>query len=411
MAAEVTVLIPTHSHGETLRYAVSSVQAQTLQDFEILIVGDGVPEATRGLVSDLAREDARIQFFDFPKGERHGERHRHTVLADARGRYVCYLSDDDLWLPSHLEHLTGLLRRSDLASSAALIVHPSGELMLVAFDLNHSMDHELLATHRSGFSLSCGGHTLEAYRRLPHGWRTTPKGTHTDTYMWQQFLEQPWCRKASAARPTVLRFEAQRWDPQPREVRLGALDGWLRRITAPGAETDIAWRAFESTWGPSPHPSAHVRHGRLNLAPDFPRYRLGEKIAFAGGVAGSSYLSWGWSMREPWGVWNDGEEARVTLSLDGLPDGNLILEVSFVVLRSPSRPSVNIELTVNGRFIARWNLLEDGVHIRSAEIPAAEQLDLRFGIPQALPARQIAETVDHRRVGLGLLSLHIRQAP
>ena len=68
MSIEATVLIPTHNHGETLRYAVGSVLAQTMQDFEILIVGDGVPEATRELAAELARNDARDPVFRFPEG-------------------------------------------------------------------------------------------------------------------------------------------------------------------------------------------------------------------------------------------------------------------------------------------------------------------------------------------------------
>jgi glycosyltransferase involved in cell wall biosynthesis len=241
---ETTVLIPTHNHGETLRYSVASVQAQTLQDFEILVVGDGVPDVTRDLVSDLVREDARIQFFDFPKGPRHGELHRHAVLRNARGRCVCYLCDDDLWLPSHLEHLTGLLHRADLAHTAEMTIDPSGEGLILAFDLNHSIDRELLETSRSGFGLSSGAHTLEAYRRLPYGWRTTPKEIHTDTYMWQQFVKQPWCRCAGATRPTVLRFAAQAWDTQPREHRL---DTRASTRTSSGASLTTTF-AIPATW-------------------------------------------------------------------------------------------------------------------------------------------------------------------
>ena len=37
-----SVLIPTHEHAATLAYAVASVQRQTVDDIEILIVGDGV---------------------------------------------------------------------------------------------------------------------------------------------------------------------------------------------------------------------------------------------------------------------------------------------------------------------------------------------------------------------------------
>ena len=40
--------------------------------------------------------------FDFPKGDRHGEAHRHAALAEARGELVAHICDDDLWFPEHL---------------------------------------------------------------------------------------------------------------------------------------------------------------------------------------------------------------------------------------------------------------------------------------------------------------------
>src|SRR5947208_10362336 len=85
-----TVLILTHEHVETLRHAVASVQLQTLQDFELLIVGDGVADATRAVVAELSAADSRIRFFDFAKGPRMGESHRHQALQRAQGRFVAY---------------------------------------------------------------------------------------------------------------------------------------------------------------------------------------------------------------------------------------------------------------------------------------------------------------------------------
>lgn len=409
---EATVLIPTHSHGETLRRPVASVQAQTLQDFEVFLVGDGVPEATRDLVRELARGDARIRFFDFPKGERHGELHRHAALANARGRCVCYLCDDDLWMPSHLQYLTELLREADLASTASLVLDPEEAGTVALFDINDCRDRELLEASLSGFGLSCGGHTLEAYRRLPHGWRTTPPGIHTDTYMWQQFLEQSWCRAVSAPRPTVLRFGAKEWDAQPRESRLGALDRWLRRITEPGGESRLAWSLCESSWGPSTHPLAHDRLLRFNPQPDFQPYRLGDTLVFGASPTACRYLSWGWSFRESWGVWSDGEAARITLSLADPPAGSLALEFTSHVFRERLMRPVKIEMAVNGRRVD-CQRVPGGDHgqVWRAEIPSARRLDLRFSIPDAAPARQVTKTVDHRRLGIGLIALHIRQAP
>jgi glycosyltransferase involved in cell wall biosynthesis len=78
-----SVLIPTHEHAATLPFAVASVQAQGIDDIEILIVGDGVNDELRAIVERLRADDARIKFFDFPKGPRNGEMHRDGVVRQA----------------------------------------------------------------------------------------------------------------------------------------------------------------------------------------------------------------------------------------------------------------------------------------------------------------------------------------
>ena len=53
-----TVLIPTHDHGRTLGFAVHSALAQTEDDLEVLIVGDGASEETREVALALQAGDA-----------------------------------------------------------------------------------------------------------------------------------------------------------------------------------------------------------------------------------------------------------------------------------------------------------------------------------------------------------------
>ena len=195
----VTVLIPTHDHAETLPIAIASVQEQTLQDFELLVVGDGVGEATRKIASELSALDHRIRFFDFPKGPRKGEIYRHAVLKEAGGRIVAYLGDDDLWMPDHLETLDAALRDADFAHTLHLGIDAEGLLFAWPADLENAAYRErLLSEMYNSFDLTFAGHTLDAYRRLPEGWRTTPREfPWTDLYMWRQFLSQPWCRAKS----------------------------------------------------------------------------------------------------------------------------------------------------------------------------------------------------------------------
>jgi hypothetical protein len=242
----VTVVVPTHDHGATLRRSVASALAQTVRDLEVFIVGDGVPDAARPVISDLVNQDSRIRFFDQPKGERHGERHRHEALAQARGRIVCYLGDDDLWLPDHLEIMDRALHGADLVHTLTMMVDPDGRMMAAVVDVAKPGYLEMLRRNHGSFGLSCGGHTLEAYRKLPHGGRPAPPELNSDCNMWIQFLEQPWCRAASLMRPTVLKFPNPQRKAWPTERRLEELDRYAERIERPEGIASLRLELLEA---------------------------------------------------------------------------------------------------------------------------------------------------------------------
>jgi hypothetical protein len=217
-----------------LRHSVGSALAQTVGELEIFIVGDGVPDVTRDVVADLCHRDKRIRFFDNPKGPRRGEAHRHAALAEARGRIVCYLCDDDLWLPEHVETMERLLTDAEFAHAYDAAIEPDQTFCSTVggASMPRLRDHLL-----DGFNfvpLSTGAHLLSAYRRLPVGWRTTPQGTPTDLYMWQQFLDRPWVRCRAAPEITVLRFPSPPRRCWSFEERLAEIERWAARMTEEG---------------------------------------------------------------------------------------------------------------------------------------------------------------------------------
>ncbi len=236
MTVSATVLVPTHDHGPTLRYSIAGALAQTVTDLEVLVVGDGAPDVTRELVAELASTDSRVRYFDNPKGARHGEEHRHEALSQARGEIVCYLSDDDLWLPDHVEHMQALLAESDFAHSLPLWIGTDGRIHHWNVDLGLPFFRELLLSGENRVPHCSAGHTLELYRRLPAGWRPGPEGLPSDLHMWQQILSVPGCRAVSGTRPTVLHFPSQDRSGWTGEQRLHELEAWTSRIADP------AWR-------------------------------------------------------------------------------------------------------------------------------------------------------------------------
>ncbi|MES2751985.1 MAG: glycosyltransferase family 2 protein [Pseudomonadota bacterium] len=197
-----TILIPTHEHIACLPHSVASALAQTVQDFELFIVGDGVSAESRAIIAELAATDSRIRFFDFPKGERKGERHRHAALMQATGKIVAYLGDDDIWLPNHLETFLELLDDADFGNTMHIGIGRSGEWLVLPGNLaDPAWRARMLNESFNFFDFTFGGHTLEAYRRLP-GWAPPIDCPWSDLYMWRQFLAQPWCRAKSAMIPT-----------------------------------------------------------------------------------------------------------------------------------------------------------------------------------------------------------------
>jgi hypothetical protein len=234
-----TVLVPTHDHGATLLRSVPSALAQTVEDIEVFVIGDGVPPVTHEVMAELTASDERVRFFDNPKGPRHGEIHRHRALAEARGEIVCYLSDDDLWLPGHLAQLVELLKEADFAHARPIWIDVDGRPHGWRVDLARPFYRQLLLGGENRVPHCGAGHTADLYSRLPTGWRTTPDGIPTDLYMWQQILSVPGCRAVSGTSPTVLHFPSPDRKGWSNEDRLAEIDRWVLRLSDPDLERTL----------------------------------------------------------------------------------------------------------------------------------------------------------------------------
>jgi glycosyltransferase involved in cell wall biosynthesis len=103
--ATVSILIPAYK-ADFLKHATASALGQTFQDIEIL-VGDDTPDAR---LSDLVNGigDPRIQYFHH--GFQKGTRNSRALWERASGRYVKWLFDDDVLMPTSVETLVNALR-------------------------------------------------------------------------------------------------------------------------------------------------------------------------------------------------------------------------------------------------------------------------------------------------------------
>lgn len=108
-APKVSVIVPTYNRPVRLEETIRSILAQSLQDFEIIVVNDnGVDVSNRVAGLDLK---SRIVYHRHPSN-RGLAAARNTGLRFARGKFIAFLDDDDIFLPGHLETLVNFLESS-----------------------------------------------------------------------------------------------------------------------------------------------------------------------------------------------------------------------------------------------------------------------------------------------------------
>ena len=103
----VSVLVPTYEQAHFIARALASLQAQTLDAWEAVVVDDGARDATAAVVAPFL-DDARIRYVALDANGGLG-RALNVALDATTAPLVAYLPADDVFYPRHLEMLAAAL--------------------------------------------------------------------------------------------------------------------------------------------------------------------------------------------------------------------------------------------------------------------------------------------------------------
>jgi len=94
----VSVVVPSHNRARLLRRTLRSILAQHLTDLEVVLVDDGSTDETPQITNGA---DPRIVVIrnQEPGGVSAA---RNRGIAAARGEWIAFCDDDDLWSPDKL---------------------------------------------------------------------------------------------------------------------------------------------------------------------------------------------------------------------------------------------------------------------------------------------------------------------
>lgn len=108
---KVSIIMPVYKVEEYVGKAIESIQAQTLTDWEFLIVDDGTPDRSGEICDEYAAKDGRIHVIHKENGGAPSARNMAIELA--KGEYFYFLDSDDWAESTMLEDMYNLAKRDN----------------------------------------------------------------------------------------------------------------------------------------------------------------------------------------------------------------------------------------------------------------------------------------------------------
>ena len=98
---KISVIIPVYCASATIKKAIRSIQNQTLKEIEIILFDDASPDNSYKIMKELQEEDPRIKLFknEINRGVFYT---RLTASKKAKGKYIMYLDNDDMFSRSDI---------------------------------------------------------------------------------------------------------------------------------------------------------------------------------------------------------------------------------------------------------------------------------------------------------------------
>ena len=97
--SSVSVVVPTHNRSELLTVTLRSVLRQRDVDLEVIVVDEASTDETAAILAGLGDPRVRTVRHETPRGVSTA---RNRGTAEARGDWVAFTDDDDLWAPDKL---------------------------------------------------------------------------------------------------------------------------------------------------------------------------------------------------------------------------------------------------------------------------------------------------------------------
>jgi hypothetical protein len=403
---EISVVIATYNRSNALRCAIESVRRQSLDSWEIVVVGDRCTDDSDAVVASF--DDPRIRFINLVRntGEQAGP--TNVGIAASSGQFIAFLNHDDVWLPEHLAACREALlaSRADVVfgTAACIVPDPHGKIEWERLQIglvglgegNRWSPGELDANVAPASSQFVRREVIERVGGWHSAWQCVaepsqdllfriwrdggrirpvglvtlvivPAGHRPGSYVDGGTTEQEWAlahtddpdfgvELAALAMDANEAFGRRTRRRPSTPVRIAALICGQLGIDPRGVLLRVRRRHRRGHYvdglravrglpalARSRDAAASVRY---EMARRSCGIELGTTVRFAAGAGGARHLASGWSRPETHGVWTDGPTAQLLFDVDRRPLDDHVLELELTPFIRPGEACRRVHVTV-----------------------------------------------------------------
>lgn len=106
----VSIIMPSYNTAEYIGKAIESVQNQTYENWELIIIDDCSSDNTDEIMQQYIR-DSRVYYLKNEKNSGAAVS-RNKAIKLAKGKWIAFLDSDDLWNPEKLEKQINFMKRN-----------------------------------------------------------------------------------------------------------------------------------------------------------------------------------------------------------------------------------------------------------------------------------------------------------
>lgn len=110
----VSVITPTYNCGRFIAQTIETIQAQTYENWEMIIVDDCSTDDTKAVVDGYREKDSRIKYHCLEVNSGAAVA-RTKAMELAQGEYMAFCDSDDLWMPDKLERQLAFMQEKGYA--------------------------------------------------------------------------------------------------------------------------------------------------------------------------------------------------------------------------------------------------------------------------------------------------------